>query len=109
MLQRASHPDRRPSPPGSRQSRLAVPDRSQDGGRAAGRSNDGFAMTVNLLSTRRAKFTNPRSPPTPSISPKTGISKITAHGSHHLRRPPPHTAAFSLTPPPHITISTAML
>ncbi len=85
--------------------RLAVHDRSQDGGRAAGRSNDGFAMTVNLLSTRRANFTNPRSPPTPSISPKTGISKITAQGSHHLRLPPPDTAALSRRPSQYIQIA----
>src|SRR5215469_4675374 len=73
-----------------------------------GDGHDGFAMTTNLFSARLANLKNPRSPPKPSIRPKIGISKITAQGSHHLRRPPPDTPAFSRRPSQYIQITYAM-
>src|SRR5215469_12604239 len=72
---------------------------------AAGPSHDGFATTTNLFSVRRTTFTNPRIPPNPSISPKTGISRTTAQGSHHLRRPPSDTPALSRRPSQYIQIT----
>src|SRR5215469_4754435 len=72
---------------------------------AASLGHDGFATTTNLFSVRRATLTNKRSPPIPSISPKTGISRTTAHGSHHFRRPPPDTPALSRRPSQYIQIT----